>query len=555
VAESWYLVTSSGPEAGSAFHLMGSSITIGRSAGNDIVVDDPQVSRRHARLDLRADTYILTDLGSANGTWVNGQRIAAPVTLRAGDSITFGKGVDFALSTQPSSAEAAPPKPPPASMPHPERQAGTPAWVYIIGGLAVLCLLAGLLGGGALYLSSRRATVAPLAQETATVQVQEAAVTQGRETALAQEQETAVAQARETAIAQVRGTATTQAQETVMAQVQETAVAQAQETAIAQVQGTATAQAQEAATAQVQETATGQAQFTPLPPPITPLPSASIEPRPSAITPITLKPTPRSVNVGQIAFVSNRDGNDEIYVMNPDGSSQRRLTNTPGEEWHPDWSPDGTRIVFQCMSGDTSNVCLVNADGSGYTQLTHWTKDDGAADRPVWSPDGQKIAVSGGGGPGGQALVVMNADGSNQTEIAKLGQVPSWSPDGTRIAFVRYEGGGLQIWTMSPDGSNARALTQGSHNYLYPTWSPDGSQIAFENVIDAQNAQVAVMDAGGGPPRIVADKGSNNLSWSPDGGKLVISPPGEGIWLVNADGSGLTQIAQEGKQPSWQAVP
>jgi len=59
----------------------------------------------------------------------------------------------------------------------------------------------------------------------------------------------------------------------------------------------------------------------------------------------------------------------------------------------------------------------------------------------------------------------------------------------------------------------------------------------------------------GGPPRIIADEGSYNLSWSPDGSKIVIAASQEGLWLVNADGSGLTQIAQEGKQPSWQAVP
>jgi Tol biopolymer transport system component len=236
--------------------------------------------------------------------------------------------------------------------------------------------------------------------------------------------------------------------------------------------------------------------------------------------------------------------------MNPDGSNQRRLTNTPGENWHPAWSPNGTRIVFQCMSGGTFNVCVINADGSGYTQITHWTRDDGLAQCPVWSPDGQKIVVTHELG-GGQKLVVMNADGSNQTEIVNLGRDPSWSPEGTQIAFIRWESGGLQVWTTSPDGSNTRVLTQGDHDHMYPTWSPDGSQIAFEY----DHAHVAVIDAGGGPPRIIADKNSYNLSWSPDGKKIVIAPSGEGLWLVNADGSGLAQIAQEGKQPSWQAVP
>jgi len=102
VIMSWYLVASSGPEAGSAFQLMGPSITIGRAADSDIVIDDNMVSRHHARLDMQANAYVLTDLGSTNGTWVNGRRISTPVPLQASDSVRFGERSVFVLSTQPS---------------------------------------------------------------------------------------------------------------------------------------------------------------------------------------------------------------------------------------------------------------------------------------------------------------------------------------------------------------------------------------------------------------------------------------------------------------------
>ena len=98
---SWYLVGSSGPSSGSSFELLGPSITVGRVADNDIVVDDNMVSRHHARLEMRGDTYILTDLGSANGTWVNGRRTSEPVTLQAKDSIRFGKQSGFIFSARP----------------------------------------------------------------------------------------------------------------------------------------------------------------------------------------------------------------------------------------------------------------------------------------------------------------------------------------------------------------------------------------------------------------------------------------------------------------------
>ncbi|MDH4136641.1 MAG: FHA domain-containing protein, partial [Anaerolineae bacterium] len=75
---SWYLVARSGPSSVSAFELVGPSITIGRGADNDIVIDDKMVSRHHARLEMQANTCLLTDLSSANGTWVNDRRISAP---------------------------------------------------------------------------------------------------------------------------------------------------------------------------------------------------------------------------------------------------------------------------------------------------------------------------------------------------------------------------------------------------------------------------------------------------------------------------------------------
>ena len=536
---SWHLVASSGPEAGSAFQLMGPGITIGRAADNDIVLDDNMVSRHHARLDMQANTYLLTDLDSANGTWVNDRRMSAPVSLQAGDSVRFGKRSVFVFSPQPSLSgdetfvaqdmaperapmpPAAPVRPQPAAKggpvcaacghanrpgmrfcshcgqplsvpPAPSRAARLPVWFLAIGGVLVMLIVVLAAALIALLVLPSRAKPTPRAGD--------AWPTVSPITAIP------------------LGPTTTPTPTDTPVPPTDTPVPPTD---------------------------------TPVPPTDTPVPPTDTPPLPTS-TPTAPPPTPtrRPAGVGQIAFVSNRDGNDEIYVMNPDGSNQRRLTNTPAAEWHPAWSPDGTMIVFQCMSGGTFNVCVVNADGSGYTQLTHWTKDDGLAQRPVWSPDGQRIVVTR-ELRGAQKLVVMNADGSNQREIINLGRDPSWSPDGTRIAFIRWEGGGLQIWTMRPDGSNVRALTQGDHGHMYPTWSPDGSQIAFEY----DHAQVAVMDVEGGPPRIIANKGSHNLSWSPDGKRIVIVPSGEGLWLVNADGSGLTQIAQEGKQPSWQAVP
>jgi hypothetical protein len=87
------LILQSGEGAGTEYPLEKTELLLGRDLSNDIVVNDPEVSRRHARLILQAGTYILEDLGSTNGTFIRGQRLAAPVVLRPGETITIGEKV------------------------------------------------------------------------------------------------------------------------------------------------------------------------------------------------------------------------------------------------------------------------------------------------------------------------------------------------------------------------------------------------------------------------------------------------------------------------------
>jgi dipeptidyl aminopeptidase/acylaminoacyl peptidase len=133
---------------------------------------------------------------------------------------------------------------------------------------------------------------------------------------------------------------------------------------------------------------------------------------------------------GKIAFQSGRDGNLEIYTMNPDGSSVIRLTNNPttgAVDRFPAWSPDGNKIAFTRWNLDFSslNIYVMNADGSNQTNISN-------GDEPAWSPDGTKIAfISGLAGPG---IYVMNSDGSNPTNIAPNlafndnNEQPDWQP-------------------------------------------------------------------------------------------------------------------------------
>ena len=130
-----------------------------------------------------------------------------------------------------------------------------------------------------------------------------------------------------------------------------------------------------------------------------------------------------------IAFLSVRDGVPRIYVMNADGSGQRRLKGTQPDEASTVWSPDGRKIAFVARSSiDTPEIYVVNADGSGNRNVTR--HPEAGSLHPVWSPDGRQIAFES-YRDGNKEVYVMNADGSGQRNLSKNGAVdgdPDWSP-------------------------------------------------------------------------------------------------------------------------------
>jgi len=87
------LIMRSGPTPGASFTLEGDQLTVGRDATNEIVINDAEISRRHARLTFQGGKYVLEDLGSTNGTFVNGQRLAGPRVLKAGEVVQFGEQI------------------------------------------------------------------------------------------------------------------------------------------------------------------------------------------------------------------------------------------------------------------------------------------------------------------------------------------------------------------------------------------------------------------------------------------------------------------------------
>ena len=160
-----------------------------------------------------------------------------------------------------------------------------------------------------------------------------------------------------------------------------------------------------------------------------------------------------------------------------------RLTDHPGADMHPAWSPDGTQIVFESKRDASDwDIWVMNADGSAPRNLTaNEPADDG---NPAWSPDGQRIAFSSNRG-GDFDIYVMNADGSGEparlTGAGSNDFHPTWSPDGTLIVFRSDSGttGKHQIYIVSSEGLLAQLLFSSPANDDMPAWSPDGLRVAF----------------------------------------------------------------------------
>jgi len=256
---------------------------------------------------------------------------------------------------------------------------------------------------------------------------------------------------------------------------------------------------------------------------------------------------------GKIAFYSIRDGNGEIYVMNPDGSAQTRLTNTTAGEQYPAWSADGTKIAFDSGRDGNQEIYVMDADGTGQTRLTNNAVLD---TDPAWSPDGEKIAFYRSPGPSLFDIWVMNADGTGETQLTSDPAVesdPAWSPDGSKIAFHRFPP--RDIYAMNADGTGQTNLTNNGLFNRFPNWSPDGTKITFM-AGPAGTSDIYVMNANGTGQTALTSNGVNGTpAWSPDGTKIVFGTNSGEIKVMNANGSGqitLTSPPASGASPDWQ---
>lgn len=271
---------------------------------------------------------------------------------------------------------------------------------------------------------------------------------------------------------------------------------------------------------------------------------------------------------GRIAFMraTGFDGPDiesDVFTVKADGSDERRLTNTPGLDGFPSWSPDGERIAFASdRDGGNWELYTMNADGSEQRRLTNTPDHDESV--TAWSPDGRKIAyvtdvIE------NPVIRVMNADGSDRRRLT-AGNWPSWSPDGERIVYTAFSGV-TSLAVMNADGSGQRNLAPlirrltGTAYAEEPAWSPDGEKIAFVSTPFMGDEEIYVVNPDGtGRRRLTDIPGADHWppAWSPEGDRIAFTSDGTKgvgeIYLMNADGSGLTRLTRDPADdafPAW----
>ena len=289
-------------------------------------------------------------------------------------------------------------------------------------------------------------------------------------------------------------------------------------------------------------------------------PAPSDTPVPPADTPEpvpTPLPTLSGSGGGVIAFVSHRDGNREIYLINADGSQERRLTNDPGDDDWLSWSPDGTQLAYTYRQTGRWQLHVMNADGSERRRLVTSSAVDG---EPAWSPAGAEIAFCS-DRSGDWGIYVVLADGSGLrrlTDSTSIDGLPAWSPDAARIAFVSERDGNQEIYVMAADGSDQRRLTDDDAADILPAWSPDGRRIAFTSERDG-NQEIYVMDADGRNLQRLTDDPAQDWwpTWSPDSTRIAFASNRAGnsnIYVMNADGSAVQQLTThpaDDASPAW----
>lgn len=253
---------------------------------------------------------------------------------------------------------------------------------------------------------------------------------------------------------------------------------------------------------------------------------------------------------GRIAFVTDRDGNQEIYVMDASGLNEVNLSHNPAADYAPEWSPDGSKIAFVSIRSGKPEIYIMSTIS---TEVARVPNTEGALS-VIWLSDGSRIAFTVrrsyySRGQAGEKIFIVNINGTNRVKLAEhsgfAGDGVAVSPDGLQMAYGVGTIGLGEIRIMGADGKSLREFSfRGTP--AHPAWSPNGKYIAVCG---------AIIYAANGATKTLLPKAGGHPSWSSDGKAIALDTGGQegNIQIVHVDAKIGREIQGKGNNwdPSW----
>jgi TolB protein len=286
-------------------------------------------------------------------------------------------------------------------------------------------------------------------------------------------------------------------------------------------------------------------------------PFASNYTPPPTYTPL---PRPTATNGGRIAFTCTRGDYNQLCIINRDGSGLTQLSDMEASNYYPTFSPDGSSLLFASNRNGAFDLYLLIF---GEKQLFQITENVGNVLSPDYSPDGRRIVFANQAGDGPTSIWMVNADGLNP-HLVYTGTntivAVAWSPNGDRIAYAMSVGipQEYEIFIMDTNGKNHLRISQGLKGIGGSIdWSPDGKNLlVYAGAYGDKN--IYKIEVADGSYTQITDGGNNaGASYSPDGLYIVFNSlrndDQADLYIMRADGSNQVQLTND-PEPDWGAV-